>query len=152
MNLINLVDGSSVHSSRSSTTLLAQSARRQPSRWAWHPQRQMKRHEVPPAWNSTDVRQVTVGRTSDSLGTVMSGHCSKHDEGAVENGPIASACYVGPLAVGCDGCGMPKTMYSPRSIRTSRSAGFMLTPARKHGTSLGCTQKVSWATSTFADN
>lgn len=84
-----------------------------------------------------------MGRTNDFLDTEMSGLYSKLDGGAVENGQIASACYVVPLAVGCDGCGMRKTMCGPRSIRSSRRDGFMLTPARKHGTSLGCTRKVS---------
>lgn len=112
----------------------------------------MKRREVPRVWNFTDARQAIAGRTNDSLATEMSGLYSKHDEGAAENGPIASACSVVPLAVGCDGCGMRKTMCGPRSIRSSRSVGFMSTPARKHGTNLGCTQKVSMSTTLAAVN
>lgn len=146
MSLTVPVDGLSVPSSHSSTILRAPSVRRRPFRWVWHPLRQMKRREVPPAWNFTDARRATAGRTNDSLATEMSGLYSKHDEGAAGNGPIASACSVVPLAVGCDGCGMRKTMCGPRSIRSSRSDGFMSTPARKHGTNLGCTQKVSMST------
>lgn len=152
MSLTVLVDGSSVPSSHSSTTLRVPPARRLPSHWVWPPLRPMKWHEGPRAWNSIDVRQATVGHTSDSLGTEMSGLCFKPDEGAAGNGPIALACYVVPWAVGCDGCGMRKTMCGRRSIRSSRRDGSMLTLAKRHGTNLGCTRKVSMSATLVAAN
>lgn len=83
-----------------------------------------------------------MGSTNGFLDTGMSGLYFSHDEGDVENGPIASACCVVLWVVESDGCGMLKIMCGLKSTQNNKRGGFTLMLARKHGTILDCIRKV----------
>lgn len=80
---------------------------------------------------------------SGSLVMGMFGLCYKQEEGVLESGLTASACYVVPSEDVCVACGMPKTIHGLRSIRTTKKDGFMSTHVKNHGITLGCIPKVS---------
>ena len=96
---LNDVDGSRTPSSHSSTILRAPYATEQQLEWAWHPQPPTKVHEALLASNYIAAQQPTAEPMNGFPATVMYGPYYKRDEGDLENGPTASACFVEPSEV-----------------------------------------------------
>lgn len=91
----------------------------------------------------TDVRQENAELSSAFLATPMFGSYFRQGGVVAGNGPTASACYVELSVEGCVGFGTWKIMYGQKSIRSNRSDGYTSMHVRRHGTTPGCTRKVS---------
>ena len=72
-------------------------------------------------------------RMSDFLDILMSGAFCRREEVGSENGQIALACSVEQWVEECDGYGVLRTKYGQRCTRNIKSAGSMLTLAKRFG-------------------